>query len=181
MSPAGSWEAIPSDHNSIDDIVAAHDALQILASLPQRQRTDLTLLVASYSYTEIAKITGRRTYTNVNKHIARHAPASGSPGPAHVARALALGARSSAVPQSGRSLAERSLMEEGVDEVEGSRRARWLVSSRSCVSRSRLATRPPALGFPASTGRLLLLRRRRGRAGRQDSRSEPAGQGLTAT
>ena len=71
ISPAGSWEAITGDHHSIDDILAAHDALQILASLPQRQRTDLTLLVAGYSYTEIAKITGGRTYTNVNKHIAK--------------------------------------------------------------------------------------------------------------
>ncbi len=71
MAPAGSSQAATGASHSIDDILAANDALQILASLPERQRTDLTLLVAGYSYTEIAKITGGRTYTNVNKHIAK--------------------------------------------------------------------------------------------------------------
>ena len=52
-------------------MTGSDDALQILADLPERQRTDLTLLVAGYSYNEIAKLTGGRTYTNVNKHIAK--------------------------------------------------------------------------------------------------------------
>ena len=60
-----------ADAFSIDDNLEAREALKILASLPDRQRTDLTLLVAGYSYNEIAELTGRRTYTNVNKHIAK--------------------------------------------------------------------------------------------------------------
>lgn len=71
MAPTGSWEAAIGASHSIDDTLAAHDALQILASLPERQRTDLTLLVAGYSYAEIAKITGGRTYTNVNKSLVK--------------------------------------------------------------------------------------------------------------
>lgn len=71
MAPAGSSEAAIGRTHSIDDTLAAHDALQILASLPERQRTDLTLLVAGYSYAEIAKITGGRTYTNVNKSLVK--------------------------------------------------------------------------------------------------------------
>ena len=43
----------------------------LLAALPDRQRDDLTLLVAGFSYDEIAELTGGRTYTNVNKHIAK--------------------------------------------------------------------------------------------------------------
>ena len=71
MQPAGSWDAVIGDALSIDDILEAREALEILARLPDRQRTDLTLLVAGYSYIEIAELTGGRTYTNVNKHIAK--------------------------------------------------------------------------------------------------------------
>jgi DNA-directed RNA polymerase specialized sigma24 family protein len=60
-----------ADAFSIDDILEAHEALEILASLPDRQRADLTLLVAGFNYNEIAELTGGRTYTNVNKHIAK--------------------------------------------------------------------------------------------------------------
>jgi RNA polymerase sigma factor (sigma-70 family) len=69
--PAGSWDAVIADAFSMDDILEAREALEILAGLPDRQRADLTLLVAGFSYTEIAEITGRRTYTNVSKHIAK--------------------------------------------------------------------------------------------------------------
>jgi RNA polymerase sigma factor (sigma-70 family) len=69
--PPGTWDAVTADPTSIDDTLEAREALEILASLPDRQRTDLTLLVAGFSYLEIAERTGRRTYTNVNKHIAR--------------------------------------------------------------------------------------------------------------
>jgi DNA-directed RNA polymerase specialized sigma24 family protein len=69
--PDGSWEAVIADAFSIDDILEAHEALKLLASLPERQRADLTLLVAGFSYVEIAQMTGGRTYTNVNKHIAK--------------------------------------------------------------------------------------------------------------
>jgi len=71
MLPDGSWDAVITDALSIDDILEAREALQILASLPDRQRADLTLLVAGFSYHEIAQLTGGRTYTNVNKHIAK--------------------------------------------------------------------------------------------------------------
>jgi DNA-directed RNA polymerase specialized sigma24 family protein len=65
MLPSGSWDALIADAFSIEDILEARDALQILASLPDRQRGDLTLLVAGFSYAEIAEMTGGRTYTNV--------------------------------------------------------------------------------------------------------------------
>ena len=71
MLPNGSWDAVIADAFSIDDILEAREALAILASLPDRQRADLTLLVAGFSYVEIAELTGGRTYTNVNKHIAK--------------------------------------------------------------------------------------------------------------
>ena len=71
MLPDGSWDAVIADAFSIDDILEAREALTILASLPERQRADLTLLVAGFSYVEIAQMTGGRTYTNVNKHIAK--------------------------------------------------------------------------------------------------------------
>jgi DNA-directed RNA polymerase specialized sigma24 family protein len=71
MRPEGSWDAVIADAFSIDDILEAREALGILASLPERQRADLTLLVAGFSYVEIARLTGGRSYTNVNKHIAK--------------------------------------------------------------------------------------------------------------
>ena len=71
MLPDGSWDAVIADAFSIDDILEAREALELLASLPERQRADLTLLVAGFSYVEIAQMTGGRTYTNVNKHIAK--------------------------------------------------------------------------------------------------------------
>jgi DNA-directed RNA polymerase specialized sigma24 family protein len=55
----------------IDDAVEARRALRVLASLPDREREDLVLLVAGFSYREIADITGGRTFTNVNKHLSR--------------------------------------------------------------------------------------------------------------
>jgi RNA polymerase sigma factor (sigma-70 family) len=71
MLPDGSWDAVIADAFSIDDILEAREALSILASLPERQRADLSLLVAGFSYREIAQMTGGRTHTNVNKHIAK--------------------------------------------------------------------------------------------------------------
>ena len=46
-------------------------ALQVLAELPDHQRQDLSLLVAGFSYREIAEMTSGRTYTNVNKHVGK--------------------------------------------------------------------------------------------------------------
>ena len=63
------WEGVIADRVSIDDTVEARRALRRLAELPDRQRQDLSLRVAGFSYREIAKITGERTYTNVNKHL----------------------------------------------------------------------------------------------------------------
>ena len=71
MLPEGSWDAVIADAFSIDDILEVREALEILASLPDRERADLTLLVAGFSYVEIARLTGGRTYTNVNKHLAK--------------------------------------------------------------------------------------------------------------
>jgi DNA-directed RNA polymerase specialized sigma24 family protein len=69
--PNGSEDILIADPVSIDDVLEAREALEILAGLPDRQRADLSLLVAGFSYTEIAGLTGGRTYTNVNKHIAK--------------------------------------------------------------------------------------------------------------
>ena len=71
MLPEGSWDAVIADGFSIDDILEAREVLAILAGLPDPQRADLTLLIAGFSYVEIAEMTGGRTYTNVNKHIAK--------------------------------------------------------------------------------------------------------------
>jgi DNA-directed RNA polymerase specialized sigma24 family protein len=71
MFPAGTWDAVIADVSSLDDVLEAREALDILAGLPDRQRADLTLLAAGFSYAEIAQLTGGRTYTNVNKHIAK--------------------------------------------------------------------------------------------------------------
>src|SRR3954447_20076481 len=58
MFPAGSCDAVIADAFSIDDILEAHEALEVIASLPARQRADLALLVAGFSYVEIAELTG---------------------------------------------------------------------------------------------------------------------------
>lgn len=60
-----------ADRASIDTKLDALEALRTLAALPDRQRRDLALLVGGYSYREIARMTGGRTYTNVNRHIAQ--------------------------------------------------------------------------------------------------------------
>lgn len=56
---------------SIDDILEAREALEILASLPDRQREDLTLQVAGFSYKEIGQMTDGRTPSTVRKHLAK--------------------------------------------------------------------------------------------------------------
>jgi RNA polymerase sigma factor (sigma-70 family) len=59
------------DERSLDVALEAREALRALASLPDRQRDDLALLIGGYSYREIAELTGGRTYTNVNKALAK--------------------------------------------------------------------------------------------------------------
>ena len=65
------WDAVIPDSASLDDTIEARWALRVLAELPQRQRQDLSLHVAGFSYREIAEMTGSRTFTNVNKHLVK--------------------------------------------------------------------------------------------------------------
>jgi DNA-directed RNA polymerase specialized sigma24 family protein len=66
--PEDSCGALACDN--LEDALAAREALQILASLPERQRRYLVLKVSGYSYVEIRTATGA-THTNVNKHLCR--------------------------------------------------------------------------------------------------------------
>jgi DNA-directed RNA polymerase specialized sigma24 family protein len=59
------------DLQSLDDALQALEALRLLASLPERQRTDLALQIAGYSYKEIQARTPGRTWTNVNHSLAK--------------------------------------------------------------------------------------------------------------
>jgi DNA-directed RNA polymerase specialized sigma24 family protein len=56
---------------SLDERIEARAALRVLAELPEREREDLALLVAGFSYREIAEMTGGRTFTNVSKRLAK--------------------------------------------------------------------------------------------------------------
>jgi DNA-directed RNA polymerase specialized sigma24 family protein len=58
-----------ADLRSLDDAIEALEALRALASLPDRQREDLTLKIAGYSYEEIRLLTPGRTATNINKSL----------------------------------------------------------------------------------------------------------------
>ncbi len=64
------WEALIADDHDPDSHLEALRALRALASLPERERRYLALLVAGYRYREIVALTGA-TYTNVNKHLVR--------------------------------------------------------------------------------------------------------------
>jgi DNA-directed RNA polymerase specialized sigma24 family protein len=59
------------DQPSLEDILDARDTLRLLAALPERQRTDLALKVAGYSYKEIQTRTPGRTWTNVNHSLVK--------------------------------------------------------------------------------------------------------------
>jgi len=67
----GDWEAVIADGRSLDAALEAREALRALVGLPGRQRDDLALLIAGFSYREIAEITGGRTRTNVNKSLVK--------------------------------------------------------------------------------------------------------------
>jgi len=71
LGAADGWEAVIAGGPALDDVVEVRQALKLLAALPERQRDDLALMVAGFSYREIAALTGGRTFTNVNKHLAR--------------------------------------------------------------------------------------------------------------
>jgi RNA polymerase sigma factor (sigma-70 family) len=59
------WDAVVANRVTIE----ARRALESLTELPPRQRRDLELRVAGFTYREIAKMTGGRSYMNVNKHL----------------------------------------------------------------------------------------------------------------
>ena len=65
------WQELVADPRTLDDAVAALEALRTLASLPERQRSDLTLKIAGYSYEEIRALTPGRTFTNVNRSLVK--------------------------------------------------------------------------------------------------------------
>jgi DNA-directed RNA polymerase specialized sigma24 family protein len=59
------WGAVIADPVTIGATLEARRALRSLAELPARQRQDLSLRVAGFSYREIAELTGGRTFSNV--------------------------------------------------------------------------------------------------------------------
>jgi DNA-directed RNA polymerase specialized sigma24 family protein len=63
------WADTIPGSRTLDDAVEALEALRVLASLPDRQRMDMALFVAGYSYVEIREMTPGRTATNVNKSL----------------------------------------------------------------------------------------------------------------
>lgn len=65
------WADTIADSRTLDDAVEALEALRALASLPDRQRQDLALKIAGYSYEEIRSRVPGRTWTNVNKSLAK--------------------------------------------------------------------------------------------------------------
>jgi DNA-directed RNA polymerase specialized sigma24 family protein len=60
-----------ADPRSLDVSLEALEALQLLATLPERQRRDLALKIAGHSYREIRGLTPGRTATNVNKSLVK--------------------------------------------------------------------------------------------------------------
>jgi DNA-directed RNA polymerase specialized sigma24 family protein len=65
------WAETIPDSRTLDDALKALEALRALASLPDRQRQDLALKIAGYSYEEIRSRVPGRTWTNVNKSLAK--------------------------------------------------------------------------------------------------------------
>jgi RNA polymerase sigma-70 factor, ECF subfamily len=61
-------EPVLVDRFHVDDLLDAREALATLARLPQRQREDLALAAAGFSYEEIGELTGR-TFNTVRKNV----------------------------------------------------------------------------------------------------------------
>jgi RNA polymerase sigma factor (sigma-70 family) len=70
-SDESDWTETIADSHSLDDAIEALHALRALASLPERQRQDLTLKIAGYSYEEIRRRIPGRTATNVSKSLVK--------------------------------------------------------------------------------------------------------------
>jgi RNA polymerase sigma factor (sigma-70 family) len=71
LAPDSAWETFIPGSVTLEEQLQALDALRLLADLPDRQRRDLALFIAGYTYREIAQLTGGRTFTNVNKHLTK--------------------------------------------------------------------------------------------------------------
>jgi RNA polymerase sigma factor (sigma-70 family) len=66
------WEALLGLSPPLENAIEARRALETLAALPVSQRDDLALLVAGFSYQEIARQDRRpRSVNNVNKHLTK--------------------------------------------------------------------------------------------------------------
>jgi DNA-directed RNA polymerase specialized sigma24 family protein len=66
------WEALLGLSPPLENAIEARRALEALAALPVGQRDDLALLVAGFSYQEIAQRDRRqRSVNNVNKHLTK--------------------------------------------------------------------------------------------------------------
>jgi RNA polymerase sigma factor (sigma-70 family) len=66
------WDALLGLSQPLEDAIEARRALETLAALPVLQRDDLALLVAGFSYREIATLDRRpRSVNNVNKHLTK--------------------------------------------------------------------------------------------------------------
>ena len=71
LAHADGCEVLISAAHRIEHAIEARRALLLLAQLSKQQREDVSLLVAGFSYREIAEMTGGRTFTNVKKHLAK--------------------------------------------------------------------------------------------------------------
>ena len=66
------WEALLGLSPPLENAIEARRALETLAALPVLQRDDLALLVAGFSYQEIAQRDRcQRSVNNVNKHLTK--------------------------------------------------------------------------------------------------------------
>ena len=126
LAREGSWDAVIADAVSIDDDHrSTRSALRDPRDLPERQRADLTLRSPASATPRSPRLTGGRTYTNVNKHIAK-------------ARARVRLAR----------LSDNALSapRQGVIESRGQESPRWLFMSRDADLATRTRGRPSHVG-----------------------------------
>ena len=70
-SEDGEWQEVMADPRSLDDAVEALEALRALASLPERRRSDSRSRSRATATRRSARAPRRRTFTNVNKSLAK--------------------------------------------------------------------------------------------------------------